>query len=187
MKKMYVYFDDEGKIVGIANQQCQDNYPDSNEMETDISNVEDFILGKKNTLDYIVVSKNGVPTITKPLEIDIPLSWKKYLRLYTPTSVMEDFDIFVDRNIKTIYISLTDKFLKDLQDTGTVYNLGATGLVEVYLCDAKNYKFVYYSMNIKPGDLFSKSVDPIKYDIEIPADIVCMTKNISNKTSFRIL
>lgn len=187
MKLMYVYFNDEGKIIGIANKPAQDNYPDTNEMETDLSEVEDFILGKKNTLDYIIVNKNGTPTITKPVEVDIPLSWKKYLRLYKPTTVMEDFDIFVDRKAKTIYINLTDNFLKELQDTGTVYNLGATGLVEVYLCDSKNYKFVYFSMNIKPGDLFSKSVEPIKYNIDIPDNIVCMTKNIFNKTSFRVL
>ena len=44
MKAMYVYFDDNGKIVGIANKPSSDNYPDTNEMETDISQVEDFIL-----------------------------------------------------------------------------------------------------------------------------------------------
>lgn len=187
MKAMYVYFDDNGKIIGIANKPSSDNYPDTNEMETDISQVEDFILGNKNTLEYVVVNKNGVPTITKPQELTVPLSWKKYLRLYTPTTVMEDFDIFIDRNVKTIYINLTDKFLKELEDSGTVYNLGATGKVEVYLCDARNYKFVYYSMSVKPGDLFAKKVEPIKYNIEIPKDIVCMTKNIFNKTSFRIL
>ena len=79
MKPMYVYFNDEGKIIGISNQQTPDNYPDTNEMETDISQVEDFILGNKNTLDYVVVNKNGVPTITKPQEMSVPLSWKKYL------------------------------------------------------------------------------------------------------------
>ena len=82
MKAMYVYFDDNGKIVGIANKPSSDNYPDTNEMETDISQVEDFILGNKNTLEYVVVNKNGVPTITKPQELTVPLSWKKYLRLY---------------------------------------------------------------------------------------------------------
>ena len=187
MKAMYVYFDDNCKIIGIANKPSSDNYPDTNEMETDISQVEDFILGNKNTLEYVVVNKNGVPTITKPQDLTVPLSWKKYLRLYTPTTVMEDFDIFIDRNVKTIYINLTDKFLKELEDSGTVYNLGATGKIEGYLCDARNYKFVYYSMSVKPGDLFAKNVEPIKYNIEIPKDIVCMTKNIFNKTSFRIL
>ena len=91
--------------------------------------MEDFILGNKNTLEYVVVNKNGVPTITKPQELTVPLSWKKYLRLYTPTTVMEDFDISIDRNVQT-YINLTDK-LKELEDSGTVYNLGATGKIEV--------------------------------------------------------
>ena len=186
MTNMWVYFTDEGKIVSIANRENHDSYPDMNYMETDLSNVEDFIVGNKNTLDYVVVSKNGVPTITKPIEVNVPLSWKKYLRLYTPTTVMDEFDIFVDRSIKTIYISLTEKFLKKLEDSGTVYNLGATGRVEIYFCDAKNYKFVYYSLNVNPGDLFSKSVEPVKYNIDLPKDIVCMTKNIFNKTSFRI-
>ncbi len=187
MTNMWVYFTDEGKIVSIANRESHDAYPDTNHMKTDLSNVEDFILGNKNTLDYVVVNKNGVPTITKPIEVNVPLSWKKYLRLYTPTTVMEEFDIFVDRSIKTIYISLTDKFLKELEDSGTVYNLGATGRVEIYFCNAKNYKFVHYSLNVNPGDLFSKSVEPVKYNINIPKDIVCMTKNIFNKTSFRIM
>ena len=33
MKPMYVYFNDEGKIIGISNQQTPDNYTDPNEMD----------------------------------------------------------------------------------------------------------------------------------------------------------
>lgn len=189
MKKrdMYLYYDDNGKIVGISNQSIPDEYVDTNEMVIDISEVEGFIKGTKNQLDYVVANKNGVPVLTQPQEVDVPLSWKKYLRLYKPTTVMEDFDIFVDRNAKTIYVNLTDKFLKELEEQGTVYNLGSVGRIEIYFCSAKNYKYVYYSMSLKPGDLFSKSVEPVKYDMELPNDLVCMTKNIFKKTSFRIL
>ena len=45
---MYLYYDENGKIVGISNQSIPDDYGDANEMVIDISEVEGFIKGTKN-------------------------------------------------------------------------------------------------------------------------------------------
>lgn len=179
---MYVYYDRGGDIKAImpnSNHEFDTNFQST---MLPLSEVSDFLLGKKNTVDYQVKVTGKSTSLAKLSRKSDSLNYKRTLNncLTKIEAYVKSENVIIithDMVYKNFSVELSEKF-KDLYENGNedeqevIKNLLISRASVLYVTKKNNPYHLLYKFTFLPSELFEKgklyfSYDAILEDISI--------------------
>jgi hypothetical protein len=194
LEMMYVYFDDQGDIKSIS--------PELTELQEGqfvttalLSEVRDFLVGKKNVFDYVVkklgngshftITKKIIPVVSHVRTLDNFLS-----EVHTmPKS--KDAYILIENLVpkKKIKLSL-GKIVKLLLNVGpdedqeVIKSFSSQQQSSLFFTRKNDPYFLLHTITFSPQDLFVKEVLEFPYEVDLSNESV-YTKRLLDRYSYK--
>jgi len=195
---MYVYYDKNGDIRSITPEEDMNLSKSYSHVFMPLSEVEDFILGKKNSFEYVVkkiekISGDKYILAKKFTNIVFARSMDNYLTKISSTSSIEPVvRVIVNPSTNKIVLLLNQSF-KDMYEYGTyeekekIEDFVLAGYSDIHFTEKNNPYNLYTSISFLPKELFDKLRLDFKYDETIDlSSCSAYTKRLVSSYQFLI-
>ena len=193
---MYVYFDSDGNIKTISPDPVGAASVSIYSVSTfPLSEVESFLVGKKNPFDYYVKESKGIAgstfKITKKQTIDVSNIRTLDAFLTEVGSTLNDSDTLVsienNISIKQIKISINESLKNILnEDEPALFNMFANHpQAHLFFTGNGDPYNLLYSVIFSPRELIDNKIIEINYDVDLSAASL-YTKKIINCYKYMI-
>lgn len=172
---MYVYYDKQGDIKAITPQEDESFSKSYNHVLLPLSEVEPFILGKKNSFEYMIkktqkLSGDTLKLIKKYTNLNLTRSMDNYLtKVRTTTDSEPVVKIVVNSFNKKINVILNPSY-KEMYENGTedekdkIDDFIRSGSSSIHITEKDNPYCLYTSISFLPKELFDKLRLDFTYD-----------------------
>jgi hypothetical protein len=164
---MHVYYDKNGDIKAISPSSVGELDKSYSYALLPFSDVEPFILGKRNTAEYMI--KKTVTLSKKYLKVNLTRSMDNYLaKVSTDPEFSEVVKIVVNTKQKMITLLLNSSY-KDIYEIGTederdkMDGFIKSNISHIYITEKNNPYSLLESISFLPKDLFESSRLEFKY------------------------
>jgi hypothetical protein len=172
---MYVYYDKHGDIKAITPQDDGAFSKDYNHILLPLAEVEPFIMGKKNSFEYMIkksqkITGETMQLVKKYSNVNLTRSMDNYLTKVSTVANSEPVvKIILNSLQKKINVILNPSY-KDMYDNGTederdkIDDFVNAGLTSIHITEKNNPYNLYLTISFLPKELFEKLKIDFNYD-----------------------
>jgi len=164
---MHVYYDKSGDIKVISPTSDEELGKSYNHVLLPLADVEPFILGKKNTTEYMI--KKTVTLVKKYSNVNLTRSMDNYLtKVSTDSEFTEVVKIITNTTQKTITLLLNASY-RDIYENGIdderdkMDGFITSGMSAIHITEKNNPYNLLTSISFLPRELFDQAKLEFKY------------------------
>lgn len=189
---MHVYFDSQGNVLTISPTAIENQSNES--IKLPILDLEDFLLGKKSTHNYIIkkIQKHNGEVYYKFIEkfsnTNITRSLDTYLIKVEENKLDSIVQIITNPNTNIISISLNRNKIETLKEDEEVLEFLESGPSYLYFTENNNPYYFKYSLTFLPPKLYNEERLELEYPKEIDLSSSSVyTKRLVSSYSYTIM